>query len=196
MRRATWWLAFGLIVALFVTGVGCSSGDDDDSDDAGDQADDDDIGNGPGEFHYDEPCPDGPEFAYSPSSIYPNDAYLVESEDDPNVQHVQIDTSTTAPVGPFLSSPVTSFMADAVNTLDGFSTLADIYIPTGVEVDPNSLPDEREPGRDDSVFLVRVGGNDYGYQSNSDDYIPVTWQLKGTELHLRPWKPLRENSYY
>lgn len=192
MRNGTWWLAFGLFVALIVTVVGCSSGDDDDAGDDGAPTDDQSGDDDAADYVYDEPCADGPEFAYAlhsdPMTVpYPNDLYTVADGAMPNGIRPAISAQTAGPVGMLASLGFTGFIVDAINALDGFSTLADLYLPVGAEPDEASFPDEQSASIGDSLVLMSTDGT---------DLIPISAQWKHDTLHLRPFRPMRQSTRY
>ncbi|MCL4236182.1 MAG: hypothetical protein KJ042_16885, partial [Deltaproteobacteria bacterium] len=192
MRNGIWWLAFGLVVALFVTVVGCSSGDDDDADDDDAPADDDAGDDDSADYVYHEPCADGPEFSYAlysePKTVpYPNDLYTVADPATPNGIRPAISAQTSGPVGMLASLGFTGFIVDAINALDGFSTLADLYLPVGEEPDETTFPDEQSASAGDSIVLMSADGT---------DLIPISTQWKHDTLHLRPFRPMRQSTRY
>jgi hypothetical protein len=171
---------------------------DDDSAPGGpddDSSDDDDDDASPPE--YPESCPSGPalpfDLASKPMVVpFPNDLYTVEDGSSPSGRRVRIDQDTARPLGALAASPFLRFLTDAYNGLTGFSTLADLYLPTGVEPDPASLPDALDPSFADGLFLMA----DDAASPYDGELTPLASDFRSPDLHLTPWFPLREKTHY
>ena len=198
------------MITLLVRGIGCeeedtddspssdSGGSDDDStdDDSDDNTDDDADDDTPAT--YTESCPDGPEFTFDLDSTpkvvpYPNNFYLVEDAGTQTGYRVQVDGSTALPMGRLAGISLFNFLIKDFNTLDGFSTQADLYVPVGDE-EPNTqkFPPEFDPGISDSLFVMV---NDEKSEFNGE-FIPVGARLLNGVVHLRPAYALRRATHY
>ncbi|NLH49003.1 MAG: hypothetical protein GX444_10415 [Myxococcales bacterium] len=207
---------FSLLVLLAVLGLGvglalsCSSsgsGDDDSSSDddavdddttADDDTDDDDVDDDDSTVTpYPESCANGPVFSFDLASRpmvvpFPNDLYTIEDAQSRTGRRVHIDEDTARPIGAMAAVRPLKFLIDAFNDLNGFSTLADIYLPTGEEPAWATLPDLTGPSGEDGVFLM---ADDPG--SSADGlFVPLKFDFRSPDLHLTPWFPLKENTHY
>ncbi len=215
-------LLFLLILGCVAAGCGddddsTDSGSDDDSpgdddastdDDAGDDdATDDDTGDddtwpplpdddadddtGPA---YPESCADGPIFDFQirqgPFTVpFPNNLYTTPDDSTATGMRVMINENTTRPIGMAASL---GWIFDAVNALDGFSTLGSIYVPVHDEVDPATLPDIDDPGAGDGLLLMVADPA----SPHDGEFARVKAEWIKRSVRLTPWWPLRERTRY
>lgn len=176
--------------------------DDDNTDDDSPGADDDDSSSDDDDDAtppqpYEETCPAGPVFPFDLTSElrivpYPNDLYTVADETSLTGVRVQIDEQMPLPLSRLAGMALFGFVIDSINTLNGFSTLADLYVPIDNETRATSWPDEDEPGVNDGIFVM-VDDPESPYDG---EFAPVTVEVRYGALQLRPFKPLRENTHY
>jgi len=176
-----------------------SSGQDDDSDgddDNNDTVDDDTLDDDDNDDNdtepppeYPESCPEGPVFTFDLTSTprivpYPNDLYLIDEPQSPTGKRVHIDGNTTRPIGATAASPLLGWFIKAYNQLNGFSTLADLYLPVGVEPVAESI---------EAGLLIFIDDPSSPY-----DGWPVAFDTEWREphLYLTPRFPLKENTHY
>jgi len=209
-KASVYLMLLGLFLGALVVGSACDDDDDDDDnnddhslppddDDDNDDAspvDDDDDDTTPA-LPYDETCPGGPVFPFDltgePRIVpYPNDLYTTVDDTSLTGVRVQIDGRMPRPLSALAGMGLFAFVIDAINTLNGFSTLADLYVPVDDETKPASWPDEVDPGIQDGIFVMvdDPAGPYHG------EFAPVTLETRYGALQLRPFKPLRENTHY
>ncbi len=196
-------LLFALMVCAFAF-AGCGDDDDDDNDsgdsdddandDVNDDADDDDADDDTAPV---DSCPDGPDFDFNVESTpmvvpYPNNAYTVEDETTLTGMRVQIGGNVAEPFGQLARIGLAAFLVDAMNTMNGFSTAADLYIPLSVEPDAETIPDEIDPAATDGVVLMVADEN----STHNGEFAPFTLEWKNNAFFIRPYLPLRENTRY
>ncbi len=204
MRLLGCWLLVGLLWC-----AACGGGDEEDDtadDDAAaddDNAADDDIGDDDAADddatppEYTETCPDGPVLPFDLNATprvvpYPNDWYTVPDAASPSGRRVRIDENTARPLGALAANPLLGFLVSAYNDLTGFSTLADIYLPVGVEPAAAALPDEVDPALTDAFFLLV----DDAASPHDGELAPLVAEYRAPDLHLTPWFPLYEKTHY
>jgi hypothetical protein len=200
-------LLVALLVATFA--LGACGDDDDDNDDAADDdvADDDDNDATPGDDdddddatpppEFDETCPAGPALSFNLQTTpmivpYPNDLYTVADATTLSGRRVNIDGTMTRPLGSLVKISLLKFVVDSVNTLDGFGTFADLYMPTGMATKPIAWPDQIDPGLGDAMFVMV----DDATSAFDGEFAPVTVEERAGALQLRPYKPLHEATHY
>ncbi|MBZ0156257.1 MAG: hypothetical protein K8I29_08630 [Alphaproteobacteria bacterium] len=212
MKIRVGWMAL-IALAVLVSAGGCGCGDDDDDDDGGggpdsdadddatdddDAAPDDDDDDADDDGAYPENCTDwAPVFDFNLTSDpmvvpYPSDMYTVDDATTPSGRRVQVGDSTTRPLGILSKARAFDFAFDAINTLDGFSTQADIYIPLTAQPDAARFPDPEAPSMDDSVFVM-VDDPDSPFDG---EMAPVVVEWRTYSLWIRPFRPLREATRY
>ncbi len=158
--------------------------------------DDDEGPEGP--FTYSEPCPDGPEFSFILSGErktvpYPNNIYTIYDPGSPTGRRVNIDDNVTRPISRITEKgAIFSYLTDAVNAGNGFSTLADIYVP--LDWAPNSLsfPKYWETGVSDSFFLMLLDTAD----KESGKIVPSQAVYMDKFIRITPMETLKQNSKY
>ncbi|MDP8223152.1 MAG: hypothetical protein P9L99_07325 [Candidatus Lernaella stagnicola] len=215
MKSSFYWMIALFVSLLLVMPLltACDDDDDDDDDAADDDATDDDMADDDTAADdddddndddddtpppiYNEDCAEGPVLAFnfstSPMIVpYPNDLYTVPDASTLSGHRVKVDGNLPAPFGAMAGLGVLKFVTDPMNTLDGFSTLADLYVPTGTESRPASWPDEFDPAVADSIFLMV----DDPESEFDGEMAPVTAELRAGAVQLRPFKPLREHTHY
>lgn len=190
MIRLHRWGRFFCLAFIVVLAIGCGDDDDDDAganDDS--ELDDDDDDDGAPTAGYDEPCPEGPEFAFGLTALplvvpYPNDLYRLPDPSSPTGYRVQIDGQTTRPMGRLGGHGFFRYLVKAVNTLNGFSTLADLQLPVGEAPDESSL---------ENGVLVFAADPTRPHDGQS---VPVEVRMLEGYAHLRPQYALRQSTRY
>ncbi len=145
--------------------------------------------------NYPETCENGSVFDFfldsTPLTVpYPNNIYTVGDPDQHTGLRINVDENATRPIG--LAMGKLGFLDEAYNSLGGFSTVADMYIPLSAEPRPDTLPDAEDPGIGDSVFLMVA---DEGSPFDGE-FAPFTSEWQPRSIRLQTWKPLRENTHY
>ncbi len=191
-----------LLMALFSTACG-NDDDDDDADAPDDDVSDDDNDDVAEDDDADDdttpvdPCPDGPEFDFNTESFpmvvpYPNNLYSVEDPTTITGRRVQIDGSIAEPFGQLTRIGLAGFLVNAINTMNGFSPAADLYLPLSVEPDPETIPDEMDPGAADGLVLMAADES----SPHDGEFAPFTVEWKNNAFFIRPYLPLHENTRY
>jgi len=194
MRKSFSFFFFSIsafLLCLFFA-VSCSNGNNESSS-SGNVAEDDDSG----EQIYPETCKDGPAFAFDILSTpmvvpYPNNFYLEPDSATLTGFKVNVNEYTALPMGRIAGYKMLKYMIDAINTLDGFSTMADLYLPVGQEPDAITFPTVVNPGPHDSIFLMA----DDSESAHNGEFIPIKASLLNGVIHLRPQYALHENTHY
>lgn len=168
--------------------------DDDSDDDISDDDDDDDVT----PATYTESCPDGPVFSFDLESTpkvipYPSNLYLIEDAFTKSGYRVQLDGNTALPMGRLAGMALFNFITKDLNTLDGFSTQADLYMPVG-KTEPNvqKFPPEFDPSVSDSLFVMVDDEN----SEFNGELAPIGARLLNGIVHLRPAYALRRATHY
>ena len=197
-----WWAVFIIIITL----CSCSGYDDNSASDSdktlqdgssvGDLDDNEQGDDGP--FHYTEPCPSGPEFSFKLWSDklnvpYPNNLYTIYDPESPTGRRVLIDKNVTLPMSRIVKLDfIFGSLTEAVNESNGFSTLADLYIPVEWAPNPLSFPRYWETGTKDSFFLMLsdTASKDRG------KIIPVQAEYMDKFIRVVPMETLEQNTRY
>jgi hypothetical protein len=196
------WITIVLVGMTLLFGCGdddddSDSGDDDAADDDDSISDDDDDNDDTTSAEYPESCENGPVLPFDLTSTpmvvpFPNNEYLVEDGTSPTGFRVQINSKTAEPITGLSKIGLFSPWLDVYNELTGFSTLADLYLPAGVEPTFASIPDELDPGIDDGVFLFV----DDPESPIDGTFAPVKVVWREPHLLVTPWFPLKERTRY
>ncbi|HPQ70780.1 MAG TPA: hypothetical protein PKW95_16770 [bacterium] len=189
-----------MLMMLLVCAWACEDETNDDDDEAGDDDnadDDDDNDDNNNGGAYPESCANGPFFPFdlrtTPMIVpYPNNLYRVADAKSTSGYRVALNTDVTQPLGRLAGMRLLQPLIEAVNTMTGFATMSDLYVPISETPANYSLPDGGEASLDDAVFVVNI-------QSDSPSFgeaIPVTVSAQNSYLQLRPEIPLRGATHY
>lgn len=210
MRSAKNLIALSVILAVF-SFVACDQDNDSDSDkvtepdhndhfDDDSSTDDDDDNNdndNDADIIYPEPCEEGPEFSFDLQSTpmivpFPNNLYTVTDPASNTGIRVAIDRNTAHPVGLITKKKMFSFITEAINRVDGFSTAANLYLPVGQAPDQATYSYDGDPSFDDAVMvMVDDPQNKFDMEQA---FLELAW--RSPYLRLIPQKPLRQNTHY
>ncbi|MCB9476496.1 MAG: hypothetical protein H6685_06460 [Deltaproteobacteria bacterium] len=167
--------------------------DDDTADD--DTVDDDDDDTEP--VVVEESCPDGPAFPFDLTTTkkripFPSDLFTVADEKTLSGRRVNIDANTSEPFGSRADGM--GLWVDAMNTLDGFGPMADLFIDVA-EVEPRTkdLPETDDTKIGASVFLINADED----SPNQGQIMPMLSFLEdGGYMRFTPWEPLDQRTRY
>ena len=161
-RRFGWGLLLALAVSLVLAAAGCAGDDDDDAGDDDVAEGDDDDDDGPVPCTGDTQVPFDPRAAYQ---ILPWPTDLVTTADPSTRTGRRL--VLIEPYPPIMYNVLSnvSFMREAANTADGFSTTSRLFVPVDGELDAGSLPGvdgSTAPGASVQLFNADPDSEAYG----------------------------------
>ena len=190
IRRFGWGVAFVLAVSFVLTAAGCAG--DDDDDDVDDVSGDDDDDDGP------VPCTGDTQVPFDPRSAYqilPWPTDLVTTADPSTRTGRRL--VLIEPYPPIMADVLAnvSFVRDAVNTADGFSTTSRLFVPVDGTPDPATFPTvEGSTGVGASVRLVDADPDSEHYGEPVPIQVLFRPQLR--HMQITPDLPLAGGTKY
>jgi len=151
-----------------------------------------------GPYYYSEKCPSGPELSFDLASDqlsvpYPNNLYTKYDPESPTGRRVQIEKNVTLPMARIVNLDIIfGDLIQAVNSSNGFSTIADLYIPTKWTSNSLSFPKYWETSVEDSFFLLL---SDTASKQRGK-IIPVKAETRDNFIRVVPMEALEQNRRY